>query len=168
MRWVVGLVAFTSLFSVSARMGFGEQQGSEQRPTLRPTLHQGKGPSRTPNNSVTMNARDLMRVHTIYIEPMENRLNIKIAADLAKAGRFRLALDKRRADAILSGTCFDAPHLKLVHSEVFLNSRVTGAAIWQDEVRLPLDPPPLATALKRTAAKITHDLLGSVGAAENR
>ncbi len=164
MNRVIGMVAVVALFSFSVGRGWARQQQAEQRPTLR----RGKGSSERHNTSVTMNARALMRVRTIYIEPIENRLGVKIADDLASAGHFKLSLDKRQADAILSGTCLDATHLRLLHSEVFLSSRVTGAAIWQDEIRLPLDPPPLAKALNETASKIARDLLASAGAAENR
>ncbi len=162
MTWLV-----TTAILCWATLGIGlalPHPQADQRPTLRG----GKGSSRMPNTSFTMNARALMRVHTIFIEPIENRLGIKIADDLSKLGRFRLAVDKRQADAVLSGTCLDATHLKLLHSEVFLSNRVTGAAIWQDEIRLPLDPPPLRKALRQTAQKVTQDLMASMRRAEGR
>ncbi len=165
MKHVMGVVMIAVL---SAALGGTASAQPQQQPEQPPTLRRGKGPAAGPNTSSIVNARALMHVHTIFIEPMENRLGIKLAGDLAKWGRFRLAVDRRQADAILSGTCLDSSRLRLLHSEVFLSNRVTGAAIWQDIVRLPLYPPPLPKALDATAAKITRDLASSYRRAESK
>jgi hypothetical protein len=159
-RWVM----IMALFSAATMAGWPQQQQQEQRPTLR----RGHGSLGGPNTSSTINRRALLRVHSIFIEPMENRLGYKLAGDMAKLSGIRLAEDKSSADAVLSGTCLDSSRLKLLHSEVFLSDRVTGAAIWQDVVRLPLYPPPLPKALDQTAERITRDLAESFRQAESR
>ena len=98
---------------------------------------------------------------------MDNGLADKLVQDIGKKGVFRIVTDRRDADAILHGTCFDSAHLKSVHSEVFLLGR-NGSAIWQDIVRQPYKPPPLGQAVDTTAQAIADDLVASVREAHQK
>jgi hemolysin activation/secretion protein len=141
-------------------------QPNQPNPPNRPTL--GAAPSLGgPHAPNTNDAAHLLRVHSIYIEPMDNGLADKLIQDIGNKGVFRIVTDRRDADAVLHGTCFDAAHLKTVHSEVFLLGR-NGAAIWQDIVRQPYKPPPLAQAVGTTAQAIADDLVQSVREAHQR
>lgn len=160
-----------------------QQQQQTPRPTLgpppgqpsqpnqpnqpnRPTL--GEAPSLGgPHAPNTNDPIHLMRVHTIFVEPMDNGLADKLVEDIGSKGVFRIVTDRRSADAVLHGTCFDSAHLKVVHSEVFLLGR-NGAAIWQDIVRQPYKPPPLNQAVATTAESIADDLVLSLREAHQR
>lgn len=109
----------------------------------------------------------MVRVHSIFVEPMDNGLADKLVEQIGSKGVFHIVTDRRDADAVLHGTCFDSAHLKVVHSEVFLLGR-NGAAIWQDIVRQPYKPPPLAEAVATTAESIADDLVQSVREAHQR
>jgi hypothetical protein len=154
----------------------GQQPGGQQpnRPTLGPPPGQpnhptlGAGPSLAgPHAPNTNDAGRLMHVHTIFIEQMDNGLAEKLVEQIGGKGMFRIVADRRTADAILHGTCFDSTRLKVVHSEVFLSSR-TGDSIWQDIVRQPYKPPPLAEAVATTAQSIAEDLAESVREARRK
>ncbi|HUI40676.1 MAG TPA: hypothetical protein VL523_01790, partial [Terriglobia bacterium] len=124
---------------------------SDQRPTL------GEGPSSGgPHSASTNDRRKLLEVRAIFIQPMDNGLAEKLIEAIGNDGHFRLVANQREADAVLRGTCFDSTHLKTVHSEVFLAGR-DGSSIWQDVVRQPYRPPPLAQAVAATAQTIAED-----------
>jgi hemolysin activation/secretion protein len=157
-----------------------QQQQQMPRPTLgpppdqpnqpnqpnRPTL--GEAPSLAgPHAPNTNDPVHLLRVHSIFIEPMDNGLADKLIEDIGNKGVFRIVAERRDADAVLHGTCFDSAHLKVVHSEVFLLGR-NGAAIWQDVVRQPYKPPPLDKAVATTAQSIADDLVQSVREAHQK
>lgn len=149
---------------------------SEQptRPTLnrpsdqpnRPTL--GEGPSLGgPHNPNTSDPHRLLRVHSIFIEQMDNGLAEKLIEDIGNKAVFRIVANRRDADAILHGTCFDSARLKTVHSEVFLRGR-DGDSIWQDVVHQPYRPPPLTEAVATTAEAIAQDLAQSFREAQRK
>ena len=141
-------------------------QPSQPNQPNHPTL--GEGPSLAgPHAPNTNDPLHLMRVHSIYVEPMDNGLADKLIEDIGNKGMFRIVADRRDADAVLHGTCFDSAHLKIVHSEVFLLGR-NGAAIWQDIVRQPYKPPPLDKAVATTAESIADDLVQSVREAHQK
>lgn len=136
---------------------------SDQNP---PTL--GEGPSLSgPHAANTNDARKLAQIHTVFIEPIDNDLSDKLTEGIGTKGPFHIVADRRNADALLRGTCFDSTRLKTVHSEVFLTSR-NGDAIWQDIVRQPYRPPPLAQAVAATADAIVEDLTASVRESQER
>ena len=138
------------------------QPNQPNRPTLR------EGPSLAgPHAPNTNDAAHLLRVHSIFIEPMDNGLADKLIQEIGNKGVFRIVPDRRDADAILHGTCFDSAHLKTVHSEVFLLGR-NGSAIWQDMVRQPYKPPPLEQAVSTSAQAIADDLVASVREAHRK
>jgi hypothetical protein len=140
----------------------GKNPDDTQRPTL------GTAPSlKGPHTYNTTDPRKLLRIHTIYIEPIDDNLNEKLADDIAKEGPFRIVASAKEADAILRGTCLDSARLRHVHSEVFLMGR-NGESIWQDVVRRPYRPPTLAKALEDTAAAVVADLRASIREAEAR
>jgi hypothetical protein len=141
-------------------LGPPPDQPNQPNQPNKPTL--GEGPSLAgPHAPNTSNPSHLLRVHSIFIEPMDNGLADKLIEQIGNKGPFRIVPDRRDADAVLHGTCFDAAHLKTVHSEVFLLGR-NGDAIWQDVVRQPYKPPPLAQAVAATAEAIADDLVQSV------
>ncbi|MGH9433764.1 MAG: hypothetical protein ACRD3T_19720 [Terriglobia bacterium] len=147
--------------------------GQDQKPTLnkpapsqRPSL--GATPSLNgPVNAKTIDAHQLLRVHRVYVESMDNSLNLKLDQALAKLGPFQVAASRDGADAILRGTCFDSPHLKDVHSEVFLTTK-SGNAIWQDVIRRPYNPPALSQVVSQTASLVVEHLRGSLEQARRK
>jgi hemolysin activation/secretion protein len=141
------------------------QQGQQSQPR-RPTLGPAPAPSLYgPKTSSTTDPRKLVRVHKIYIERMDNALDEKLTERLANSRRFQLVGERKEADAVLRGTCFDSRRLKLLRSEVYLNDP-GGVPIWQDSLRRPLNPPALATAVSDTANLIASHLSESVTEAE--
>jgi hypothetical protein len=142
------------------------QQEPPQRPTLgpqpAPTLRGG------PHSATIIDARRLMRVRKIYVERIDNALSDKLVEGIGSSGRFQIVADREEADAVLRGTCLDLRRLKAVRSEVYLNDRVSGAAIWQDSVRRPFNPPALSKAVQETAVMIVESLTESVVEAERR
>ena len=135
-----------------------QEQKKEQRPTLGPSSEESLG---GPSSAVTNDPARLARTRKIYIENIDNRLNDKLLDGLGRSGRFRIVAERSQADAILRGTCFESRRLKTVHSEVYLNDRVTGKSIWQDSVRVPYNPPSLAKAVDRTTKEILKHLAAS-------
>ncbi len=156
------------------------QEKPEEKPQQRPAL--GKEPTQEkptlghaedapslygPRSSTTTDARKLLRVHKVYIEPIDNALNEKLAEDLSKKGPFRVVAKRHEADAVLRGTCFDSRRLKSVHSEVFLTDP-NGSSIWQDIIRQPYNPPPLTRAVADSALLIVTHLSESLREAQHK
>ncbi len=109
-----------------------------------------------------------MRIRNVYVEHIDNLLGEKLSDGLSKTGRFRVVANRNAADAVLRGTCNDMRRLRAVHSEVYLNDRGSGASIWQDIVRHPYNPPPLAKAVDDTAMEILTHLEDSVKEADRK
>lgn len=145
-----------------------QQRGQEQGPPRRPTLGPQPAPSLRggPRSANTIDPRRLMRVRKIYIERMDHSLSDQLVERIGTSGRFQIVADREEADAVLRGTCLDLRRLRAVRSEVYLNDRVTGAAIWQDNVRRPFNPPVLSKAVQETAVMIMNNLAESVLEAE--
>jgi hypothetical protein len=140
-------------------------QGQQRRPTLgAPTEPSLSGPRTSP----TSDPRKLLRIQKIFVEPMDNLLSEKLLSGLSKMGRFHIVTKREDSDAVMSGTCFDSRRLKSVHSEVYINDRGSGASIWQDIVRRPYNPPPLAKAIDDTAARILAHLSDSIQEAQHK
>jgi hypothetical protein len=147
-----------------------QQQPPQRPPTLSrpsdekpPTLGGGgEAPSLAgPHTSNTNDPGRLRHVHTVFIDQMDNGLAQQLIDEIGSHGPFRIAASRQDADAVLRGTCFDSTRLKTVHSEVFLTGR-SGESIWQDIIRQPYRPPPLARAVATTAEVIAADLAASV------
>lgn len=137
--------------------------GDQKRPTLGPTTP----PSLNgPRSSTTTDPRRLNHLRKLFVENIDNSLSDRLMEGLAKSGRFRIVADAKEADGVLRGTCFDSHHLKSLHSEVFISDRVTGASIWQDNVRRPFNPPALEKAVDETAEIIIEHLNESVREAQ--
>lgn len=153
---------FLSLMLLACTGAWGQEEkpptlGKEPEQQQRPTL--GEAPEGGgPRTSTTTDIRKLLRVHTVYIEAMDNSLNEKLAEALSKMGPFRVVAKRSEADAILRGTCFDARRLKKLHSEVFLTDP-RGGSIWQDDVRQPFNPP----LLERSVADSASIIVGHLG-----
>ncbi len=163
-RWFEA--SFVALL-VSATWAFAQEGKTEQKPEDRPTL--GPAPSLSgPRSSSISDARKLVRIRTLYVERIDNRLSELLAEGLAKVGRFRIVANRNEADGVLRGTCFDSRRLKSVHSEVFLTERSSGASVWQDIVRRPYNPPPLEKAVNETALTVVKDLAESVQEAQRK
>ncbi len=141
-----------------------QSQQQQQRPTLgpapAPTLH-------GPKTAAIADWSKLVRVKRIYIERIENALDERLIELFAKTRRFQIVGDRKDADAILRGTCFNARRLKILRSEVYLND-VNGASIWLDSIRHPINPPPLKVAVAETATLILTHLNESLIEAERR
>ena len=131
------------------------QQQQEERPTLGP--RNGPATEAGPNTSTTNDVRKLMRIHTLYIESIDNSLSDKLIEDLGKWGRFHLVTKAKDADATLRGSCLESRRLKHVHSEVFISDR-NGASIWQDSIYRPFNPPTLDQAVSDTATLVEAHL----------
>ena len=145
-----------------------QPDSSQQQPPKRPTLGPAPAPSLYgPKTSSTTDARKLLRVHRIFVERIDNSLGEKLMEGLAKTNRFHIVAERKEADAVMRGTCFDQRRLKVVRAEVYLNDP-SGASIWQDSVRRPFNPPTLAAAVSETATLILSHLTESVSEAEHR
>lgn len=160
------LIAFAALLH-----GFA---GQDQKPTLnkpdssqKPSLGSAAPSLNGPVNATIIDAHQLLMVHRVYVESMDNNLNLKLDEDLSKLGPFQVAASRNGADAILRGTCFDSPRLKDVHSEVFLTTKA-GKAIWQDVIRRPYNPPALSKVVAQTANEVVAQLRESLEAARHR
>ena len=147
-----------------------QQKPQDQREEKRPTLGAPTEPSLGggPRTSTTNDPKKLLHVQKIFVESIDNFLSDKLAADLAKLGRFRLVATRNEADAVLRGTCLDSRRLRSVHSEVYLNDRISGVSIWQDVVRRPFNPPALPKAVEDTAAVIVAHLSDSIQEAQHK
>jgi len=136
-----------------------EQPPPEQRPTLgpapAPTLGSG------PRTATTNDFRKLMRIHSLYIERIDNALSDRLVEAIAKSGRFRIVTKAKEADGTVRGSCLELRRLKRVHSEVFISDR-SGASVWQDTVYRPFNPPTLDQAVGDTAALVAEHLEESV------
>ncbi len=150
---------------------FGQQasqsQPQSQAPEEHPTLGPRNGPSvdSGPLTSSVFDIRKLLRIHTLYIENIDNSLSDKLVAALGKWGRFRLVTKEKDADAILRGSCLDSRRLKRVHSEVFISDH-NGASVWQDTIYRPYNPPGLDQAVNETADLIAEHLERTVREAQ--
>lgn len=120
-----------------------------------------------PSTFTVTNPAKLRTVKTVYIGWMDDQLNVRLLDDFSKSGPFKVVSDRRKADAILQGTCFDSPHLKEVHSEVFLTGQ-DGKSIWQDVIHQPYHPPSLNQAVSETANLIVTHLKQSIEASNRR
>jgi len=145
------------------------QPDQPQRPTLgKPAPNNGAASPEGPHRATVTDERRLMRVRTVYIDRIDNQLSDKLTEGLAKIGRFRIVAERKEADAVLTGTCFDSRHLKQLHSEVFLNDRASGSSIWQDIVRRPYNPPSLAESVQDSADVIVAHLNQTLREAERK
>lgn len=147
----------------SAPSGQQQQQKQQPAPTLGP-----EQPSPSPNgppSANTVNPRRLLRIHDIYIARIDNGLNMKLKAALAKLSWARIVDQPDKADAVVRGTSFALRRLKELHSEVYINDRASGASIWQDVVRIHVYPPALQKAVSQTADKVAKDLQESLNQA---
>lgn len=156
-------LAIVSVLLFSCPVVLAQEKKEEKRPTL--------GPPPAPSlegspNAITTDPSRLLRVRKIYVERIDNRLSDELLEGLAKTGRFSIVADRDQADGVIRGTCFDSRRLKIVHSEVFLSDRATGASIWQDNVRKPYNPPPLNKAVEETANLILRHLATSIAKAQ--
>ena len=137
-------------------------QQEQKPPTLSRPGDEGSAPSLAgPHSASTHDARQLGRVRTVFIEPIDNGLAEKLAEEIGHKGPFQIVADRRQADAVLSGTCFDSARLKTLHSEVYLTGR-DGQSIWQDIIHQRYKPPPLTDAVENTAEVAVADLNASV------
>lgn len=170
------LSLFFAIALFGGALAFGQSNASEQRPTLgkapgenqtRPTLGPMAPSLKGPLTATIMDPHKLRLVRTVYVGMMDNSLNTKLIDDLVKHGPFRAIDNRNGADAVLQATCFNSPHLKEVHTEVFLTGR-DGKAIWQDIIHEPYNPPPLSKAVAETASLIVTHLRESIEAAGRR
>ena len=143
---------------------------TSQRPTLGPANGPAVPEGGVPRSVTPIDAKKLMRIHTLYIERIDNDLSDKLVEAIAKTGRFRIVTKPKEADATLRGSCLDLRRLKTVHSEVFISDR-GGASVWQDSIHRPfnpLKPASLEQAVSDTAAIVAEHLEGSVREASAR
>jgi len=143
----------------------GQAQQQEERPTLGP--RNGPGLASGPNSSTTTDLRKLMRIHTLYIESIDNSLSDKLIEAIGKWGRFHLVTKAKDADATLRGSCLESRRLKHVHSEIFISDR-NGASIWQDTVFRPFNPPALDQAVSDTANLVEAHLQEAIREGDRR
>lgn len=143
----------------------GQAQQQEERPTLGP--RNGPGEVFGPNTSTTTDIRKLMRIHTLYIENIDNSLSDKLIETIGKWGRFHLVTQAKDADATLRGSCLESRRLKHVHSEIFISDR-NGASIWQDTIYRPFNPPALDQAVSDTANLVETHLQQAIQEGDRR
>jgi hypothetical protein len=168
------VVCLLAGFAVWAQAGQNADQsnppGQSQEKSERPTLGPRTGPpglDAGPLTSTVTDIRKLLRIHTLYIESMDNSLNEKLVEALGKLGRFRLVTKAKDADATLRGSCLESRRLKHVHSEIFISDR-NGASVWQDTIYRPFNPPTLDQAVTDTATLVAQHLEQTVRAGERR
>jgi len=175
MKWGTRALAVCLLVSLAMRARAGQNadqsspQGQPQQQEERPTLGPRTGPALDsgPLTSTTTDLRKLLRIHTLYIESIDNSLSDKLVETLGKSGRFRLVTKAKDADAIVRGSCLESRHLKRVHSEVFISDR-NGGSIWQDTIYRPFNPPTLDQAVSDTANLVEQHLVQTARDAERR
>ena len=134
-----------------AQKSGGEQ---EQRPTLGPSPAPG---TRGPGTATVNDYRKLMRIHSIYVERMDNALSDRLVQSLGKLGRIKIVSTPKEADAVVTGSCLESRRLKHLHSEVFIADR-RGVSIWQDNLYRPYNPPSLERAVNETAQMVADHL----------
>lgn len=151
----------------NGRGGQPNQQGdnSNDRPTLGPRT--GPRLDTGPLTSTTTDIRKLLRIHTLYIENIDNDLSEKLMEEIGGWGRFHLVAKEKSADAVLRGTCLESRHLKHVHSEVFISDQ-NGKSIWQDTIVRPYGPPSLDQAVDQTAKVVLAHLQQSIRQGERQ
>lgn len=110
----------------------------------------------------------LLAMKAVYVEPIDNSVGLKLADGLSRTGRFRIVTERKDADSVVSGTCFESHRLKQVHTEVFISDRASGSSIWQDVVRVHYLPPPLNKAVDNTVTAVLQHLGESIREAERR
>jgi hypothetical protein len=111
-----------------------------------------------------VDAKKLSRIHSLYVERIDNELGDKLVESLGKSGRFRIVTKPKEADATVRGSCLESRRLKSVHSEVFISDR-SGASVWQDSIKRPfnpLKPPSLGQAVSETADMVAEHLAESM------
>jgi len=174
MRWGAQLVAGGLLFSLAVGAQAGQQAGQagpqdQPQQQERPTLGPKNGPALVtgPLTSTTTDIKKLLRIHTIYIENIDNALSDKLVETLGKSGRFRLVTKLKEADAVLRGSCLESRHLKRVHTEVFISDR-NGGSVWQDSIMRPFNPPALDQAVRETATLVAEHLERTIREADRR
>lgn len=175
MKWgarllVGGLLASVGIGSPGGVMlGQSGQQGQpppqEERPTLGPKT--GPGLDTGPLTATTTDLKKLLRMHTLYIESIDNALSEKLVETLGKSGRFRLVTKQKEADGIVRGSCLESRHLKRVHTEVFISDR-NGTSVWQDNIMRPYNPPALDQAVSDTATIVAEHLERTIREADRR
>ena len=131
---------------------------AQQAPTLGPSRPSLEGP----RNTRIANPSRLVKIRTVYIERIDHNLNEKLTDDLAHVSWLKVVDNEDDADAIVRGTCFDLPRLKLLHAEVYINDRVTEKSIWQDVVRIPYNPAAPQKAVDHAASDILQHLDQSI------
>lgn len=175
MKWGTRHLVVFVLASVAMVAQAGQNSGQSAPPGQstqqdeRPTLGARRGPDVVtgPDTSTTTDVRLLMRIHTLYIENIDNSLSDKLAESLGKLGRFRLVTKAKDADATLRGSCLESRHLKHVHSEIFISDR-RGKSVWQDTIYRPFNPPTLDQAVVDTANLVAEHLQRTIMTAEQR
>jgi hypothetical protein len=157
MKRGAGGLAMVLVLGLSAWAQEAGQQPSP--PPEKPTLGAAPAPTlRGPRGGTTANdPRKLARIHTLYIERIDNALSDRLIEGLNKWGRFRIVSQPKEADATLRGSCMEARRLKRVHSEVFISDR-SGASVWQDNLFRPYNPPSLDQAVIETAKLVIEHL----------
>ncbi len=116
-------------------------EAQEKRPSL--LTGRAKSPPLLSGRSSHMlgSSKKMKKVRRIYIAPMENRLNFKLAEAFLHWGRFEIVATEKEADAVIVGTCFAARRLKTVKSDIYIRTRRTREPLWHGNLRLPYNPP---------------------------
>jgi hypothetical protein len=144
-----------------------DDPGAPPETSKRPTLGPATGPAVPEGGARTANVTDpkkLARIHSLYVERIDNELGDKLVESLGKSGRFRIVTKPKEADATVRGSCLESRRLKSVHSEVFISDR-SGASVWQDSIKRPFDPfkpPSLDRAVSDTADIVAEHLVESI------
>ena len=137
---------------------------AQQAPTLGPSRPSLEGPV----NTRTPDPGRLVKMRTVYIERIDHNLDGKLADDLAHVSWLKVVNKEDDADAIVRGTCFDLRRLRRLHAEIYISDRATGKSIWQDVVRVPLDPAAPQKAVDQAASDILAHLNESMHTAAKR
>lgn len=139
-------------------MFFPPLEAQEKRPSLlsgRPN----PSPSLTGRSSSMFGStKKMKKVRRIYIAPMENRLNLKLAEAFLHWGRFEIVTTEKEADAVIVGTCFAARRLKTVKSDIYIRTRRTREPLWQGNLRLSYNPPTVEQVVGKIASSMVDHL----------
>ncbi len=168
-QWAVCLAGTLALVVPCVPVsGQQSSQSPSPSPEDRPTLGPRTGPPALDSGPMTASVIDihkLLRIHTLYIENIDNSLSDKLVQTLGKLGRFRLVTKEKEADAVVRGSCLESRRLKRVHSEVFISDQ-NGASVWQDTIYRSYNPPALDQAINDTAELIADHLERTVREAQ--
>ncbi|MEE8256590.1 MAG: hypothetical protein V3R60_01765 [Acidobacteriota bacterium] len=152
-----------TVLTLLALLGMSCARAAQEK---KPSLTTGRPddrPSLTGKSSYLLaSSRKMRSVRRLYIAPMENKLDFKLTEAFVRWGRFEIVGSEKEADAVVKGTCFAARRLKMVKSDIYIRARRTREPLWQDNLRLPYNPPTVEKVVGEMATSMVAHLRASM------